>query len=173
MSQQTEILPESTYRTRDEIQKTITVWKCFVRCKNNLLHCCRKERLQNPAMETDVDHIHVLLEYDTTERICDIVKELKQKSTYYLWEQFVNVLKSEYWKKKIFWSDGYFACSIGEVSESTIHHYFYESFPDFFQQEKNAYSYTYTLLLEIVQEMVFSLRNHTMHEYPAFQLDKN
>ena len=125
------------------------------------------------AMETDVDHIHVLLEYDTTERICDIVKELKQKSTYYLWEQFVNVLKSEYWKKKIFWSDGYFACSIGEVSESTIHHYFYESFPDFFQQEKNAYSYTYTLLLEIVQEMVFSLRNHTMHEYPAFQLDKN
>ena len=47
------------------------------------------------------------------------------------------------------------------------------SFPDFFQQEKNAYSYTYTLLLEIVQEMVFSLRNHTMHEYPAFQLDKN
>lgn len=75
------------------------------------------------AMETDVDHIHILLEYDTTERICDIVKELKQKSTYYLWEQFANVLKSEYWKKKIFWSDGYFACSIGEVSESTIQHY--------------------------------------------------
>lgn len=76
-----------------------------------------------PAIETDADHIHILLEYDTTERICDIVKELKQKSTYYLWEQFANVLKSEYWKKKIFWSDGYFACSIGEVSESTIQHY--------------------------------------------------
>ena len=75
------------------------------------------------AMETDVDHIHVLLEYDTTERICDIVKELKQKSTYYLWGQFANVLKSEYLKKIIFWSDGYFACSIGEVSESTIQHY--------------------------------------------------
>ena len=74
-------------------------------------------------METDVDHIHVLLEYDTTERICDIVKELKQKSTYYLWEQFSSMLKSEYWKKKIFWSDGYFACSIGEVSKNTIQHY--------------------------------------------------
>lgn len=74
-------------------------------------------------METDVDHIHVLLEYDTTERICDIVKELKQKSTYYLWGQFANVLKSEYLKKIIFWSDGYFACSIGEVSKSTIQHY--------------------------------------------------
>lgn len=51
------------------------------------------------AIETDADHIHVLLEYDTTERICDIVKELKQKSTYYLWEQFACVLKNEYWKK--------------------------------------------------------------------------
>ena len=75
------------------------------------------------AMETDADHIHILLEYDTTERICDIVKELKQKSTYYLWNQFADVLKSEYRKKEIFWSDGYFACSIGEVSESTIQHY--------------------------------------------------
>ena len=29
----------------------------------------------------------------------------------------------DYWKKKIFWSDGYFACSIGEVSSSTIQKY--------------------------------------------------
>lgn len=53
-------------------------------------------------MEIDIVHIHVLLEYDTTECICDIVKELKQKSTYCLWNQFADVLKSEYWKKKTF-----------------------------------------------------------------------
>jgi putative transposase len=29
----------------------------------------------------------------------------------------------KYWKKKIFWSDGYFACSIGEVSSATIQRY--------------------------------------------------
>ena len=29
----------------------------------------------------------------------------------------------DYWKKKIFWSDGYFACSIGEVSSATIQKY--------------------------------------------------
>ena len=28
-----------------------------------------------------------------------------------------------YWKKKIFWSDGYLACSIGEVSSATIQKY--------------------------------------------------
>ena len=75
------------------------------------------------AMETDVDHIHILLEYDTTKRVCDIVKELKQKFTYYLWERFQQILKHEYWKKRIFWSDGYFACSISEVSSATIQKY--------------------------------------------------
>ncbi|MDO4337740.1 MAG: transposase [Eubacteriales bacterium] len=29
----------------------------------------------------------------------------------------------KYWKKKIFWSDGYFACSIGKVSPATIQIY--------------------------------------------------
>ena len=75
------------------------------------------------AMETDIDHIHILLEYDTTERVCDIVKELKQKSTFYLWENFQQILKYEYWKKRTFWSEGYFAFSIGDVSERTIQHY--------------------------------------------------
>lgn len=30
------------------------------------------------AMETDKDHIHLLIEYDTTDRVCDIVKAVKQ-----------------------------------------------------------------------------------------------
>ena len=32
-------------------------------------------------------------------------------------------ISKQYWKKKIFWSDGYFACSIGEVSSATIQKY--------------------------------------------------
>ncbi len=75
------------------------------------------------AMETDKDHIHILLEYDTTERISDIVHILKQRTTYYLWIQYRSFLQKHYWKKRIFWSDGYFACSIGEVSSATIQKY--------------------------------------------------
>ena len=75
------------------------------------------------AMETDKDHIHLLLGYDTTDRICDIVKTVKQQTTYYLWQKYDPDLSKQYWKKKIFWSDGYFACSIGEVSSSTIQKY--------------------------------------------------
>lgn len=75
------------------------------------------------AMETDKDHIHFLLSYDVTNRVCNIVKIVKQETTYYLWQKYNSVLSKQYWKKKIFWSDGYFACSIGEVSSATIQKY--------------------------------------------------
>lgn len=75
------------------------------------------------AMETDKDHIHLLISYDTTDRVCDIVRQIKQKTTYYLWQKYPKFLSNQYWKHKIFWSDGYFACSIGEVSSATIQKY--------------------------------------------------
>ena len=75
------------------------------------------------AIETDKDHIHFLLSYGTADRVCDIVKIVKQETTYYLWQKYNSVLSKQYWKKKIFWSDGYFACSIGEVSSATIQKY--------------------------------------------------
>lgn len=78
------------------------------------------------AMETDKDHIHILLEYDTTERVCDIISILKRQTTYYLWNQYGTYLSRQYWKKHIFWSDGYFACSLGEVLSATIEKYIAE-----------------------------------------------
>lgn len=75
------------------------------------------------AMETDKDHIHILLEYDTTERVCDIISILKQRTAHWLWIRYSSNLSKHYWKQQIFWSDGYFACSIGEVSSATIQRY--------------------------------------------------
>ena len=75
------------------------------------------------AMEADKDHMHFLISYDTTDRVCDIVKIVKQETTHYLWQKYGSFLSKQYWKKRIFWSDGYFACSIGEVSSATIQKY--------------------------------------------------
>ena len=75
------------------------------------------------AMEADKDHMHFLISYDTTDRVCDIVKIVKQETTYYLWQKYGSFLSKQYWKKRIFWSNGYFACSIGEVSSATIQKY--------------------------------------------------
>ena len=91
--------------------------------KQKILDIANTRGYEIIAMETDKDHIHFLLSYDTTDRVCDIVKIVKQETTYYLWQKYNQVLSKQYWKKKIFWSDGYFACSIGEVSSATIQKY--------------------------------------------------
>ena len=91
--------------------------------KQKILDIANTRGYEIIAMETDKDHIHFLLSYDATDRLCDIVKIVKQETTYYLWQKYNSVLSKQYWKKKIFWSDGYFACSIGEVSSATIQKY--------------------------------------------------
>ena len=72
------------------------------------------------AMETDKDHIHFLISYDITDSVCNIVKKIKQETTYRLWQKNSLILSKHYWKKNIFWSDGYFACSVGEVLSAII-----------------------------------------------------
>lgn len=91
--------------------------------KQKILDIANTRGYEIIAMEIDKDHIHFLLSYDATDRVCDIVKIVKQETTYYLWQKYNSVLSKQYWKKKIFWSDGYFACSIGEVSSATIQKY--------------------------------------------------
>jgi putative transposase len=76
-------------------------------------------------METDKDHIHILVKYNPTQSILKIVKLLKQMSTYRIWRKNNNCiyLSKQFWKEKTFWSDGYFACSIGNVSKLVIEKY--------------------------------------------------
>ena len=91
--------------------------------KQKIFDICNSNGWNIIAMETDKDHIHFLIGYDTTYRVCDIVKVIKQQTTYHLWQKYSSFMSKQYWKKKIFWSDGYFACSIGEVSSATIQKY--------------------------------------------------
>lgn len=76
-------------------------------------------------MEVDKDHIHLLVQYNPTQSILEIVRHFKQISTYRIWRQNNNhlILKKQFWKEKTFWSDGYFACSIGNISKETIEKY--------------------------------------------------
>lgn len=76
-------------------------------------------------MEVDKDHIHLLAQYPPTKTILEIVRLLKQISTYRIWRQNNNniYLSKQFWKERTFWSDGYFACSIGQVSKETIERY--------------------------------------------------
>jgi putative transposase len=51
-----------------------------------------------------------------------IVRALKQKSTYRVWSAFPG-LKDHFWKENTFWSDGYFCSTIGNASLETVKAY--------------------------------------------------
>lgn len=76
-------------------------------------------------MEVDKNHVHLLVNYNPKQSILEVVRLLKQMSTFRIWRQNNNhtYLSKHFWKKKTFWSDGYFACSIGNVSKDIIEKY--------------------------------------------------
>ena len=74
-------------------------------------------------METDKDHIHLLVSYPPNISVTSIARRLKQESTRELWDRYPEWLRRHFWKEHTFWSDGYFVCSIGEASPETIRKY--------------------------------------------------
>ena len=88
--------------------------------KNIMLDISKENGYNILQMETDIDHIHILLEYRPKDSVSDVVKALKQYSTYRMWLKYHDTLKKFYWKRNILWSEGYYACSIGQVSQETI-----------------------------------------------------
>jgi putative transposase len=76
------------------------------------------------VMKSDINHIHFLIRYIPRWSISQLVRRLKQESTRQIWLLHSTSLRKEYWYKDMFWSDGYFVCSIGEASPDTIREYF-------------------------------------------------
>jgi len=74
-------------------------------------------------MEVDIDHIHFLIKSQPKYSILSIVRRLKQLSTFKVWKYYNNILYNYYWQEKTLWSDGYFVCTIGNVSKETIQQY--------------------------------------------------
>jgi len=93
--------------------------------KKLLYDIAEEKNLGIIEMEVDKDHIHLLVKYNATQSILEIVRWFKQISTYRIWRQNNNncYLSKHFWKEQTFWSDGYFACSIGNVSKEIIEQY--------------------------------------------------
>jgi len=73
------------------------------------------------CMETDNDHIHYLLDMPTNISVEKIVKLLKSYTTYHVWRSID--LSNIYWNEHTLWIDGYFVCSVGDVSSSSLTRY--------------------------------------------------
>ena len=74
-------------------------------------------------METDKDHIHYMLETPSSVSITDVVRLMKSYTTHHIWRTHPTYAQKCFWKERTFWTDGYFACSVGNVSEKVLKEY--------------------------------------------------
>jgi putative transposase len=74
-------------------------------------------------MEVDHDHLHLMIDATPTVSISQIVRRIKQQTTNAMWRKHSRFLRAQFWLEKTFWSDGYFASSIGNASIDTVRQY--------------------------------------------------
>lgn len=88
-----------------------------------LFNISKKYDFEIKTMNSDIDHLHILISMKPSISISQIVRVLKQESTIYIWKKYKQFMKTHFWKEHTFWSDGYFVASIGNANEKTIQKY--------------------------------------------------
>lgn len=73
------------------------------------------------SIETDVDHIHVLIRLKPSHELSKIVQRLKGKSAYLLFREFPT-LKNRLWGGHL-WSPSYYAATVGGAPIEKIKQY--------------------------------------------------
>ena len=106
-------------------RKKLLTWELDTDIKNIVYDISQKDdtKFLIDTMETDKDHIHIMIEYLPDISISQIVRRLKQLTTDYIWKHYEQELKKEFRVEKTFWSDWYFVCSIWDASPETIRKY--------------------------------------------------
>lgn len=84
---------------------------------------CKRHNITIKTMETDKNHIHYLLEAEPNISVSQIVNLIKSYTTFHIWKTHNKYLSKHFWKERTFWTDGYFVCSVGNVSDKTLSQY--------------------------------------------------
>jgi putative transposase len=82
-----------------------------------------KNNFSIEEIESDRDHIHILILAPPKLSAYRIVSLIKQHTTYEVWQKYSNQLQKEFWKKHVFWTRSNFVASIGSVSKEAIQRY--------------------------------------------------
>ena len=70
--------------------------------KNVILEISYRSNFNIDILETDEDHIHMLISYPPKLSVTSIVRKLKQESTIYLWKNYSKFLSKHFWKEHTF-----------------------------------------------------------------------
>ena len=91
--------------------------------KKIMRHISEMSDFDIEVMETDKDHLHMMVRSEPKLSPLQIVRRLKQMSTSAVWKKYRDFLRHNFYKEQTFWTDGYFVSSIGNVSQETIKKY--------------------------------------------------
>lgn len=102
---------------------------CLDGIKDELINSLRYvESVSNFKIEyigIDNDHIHLLIRTCPSITISSIVRRIKQITTRQMWDKRGDYLSKYYWSKRKgkLWTNGYFCCTVGDVSSTIIEEY--------------------------------------------------
>lgn len=91
--------------------------------KKIMRHISEMSDFDIEVMETDKDHLHMMVRSDPKLSPLQIVRRLKQMYTTAVWKKYGDFLRHNFYKEHTFWTDGYFVSSIGNVSQEIIKKY--------------------------------------------------
>ena len=91
--------------------------------KKIMRHISEMSDFDIEVMETDKDHLHMMVRSEPKLSPLQIVRRLKQMSISAVWKKYRDFLRHNFYEEQTFWTDGYFVSSIGNVSQETIKKY--------------------------------------------------
>lgn len=91
--------------------------------KKIMRHISEMSDFDIEVMETDKDHLHMMVRSDPKLSPLQIVRRLKQMSISAVWKKYGDFLRHNFYKEHTLGTDGYFVSSIGNVSQETIKKY--------------------------------------------------
>lgn len=97
--------------------------KIYTLVKHILINTAKKDKCKIHFMESDKNHIHLMIETIPNINLSQLVNKLKSRTAYYLWEELSQEMSKYYWSGKWCWTRGYFISTIGNVSNKTLREY--------------------------------------------------
>ncbi len=105
-------------------RKRVLRGKIAIRLRGLLYEGCRLNHWWIGKLSIQYDHIHVLIQLKPSDSLADVVQVLKGGTSRVLRKEFPDL--EEFLWGDSFWSDGYFAETVGKVDEAIIRKYIAE-----------------------------------------------
>ena len=91
------------------------------RLKELFYQCAEVNDWKIEELNIQLDHVHMLIQLKTTVSVCKAVQLLKGGSSKKIREEFPEL--EEFLWGNSFWSEGYFAETVGQIDEAAIRRY--------------------------------------------------